>query len=164
MPSTCAVLTSARPARSLRTRAAFRCSAASASVGLSAAMDAWATPITRSVSPAIRRHIMCRLPRLLRNDVPLNRDRLEEIFDPTAAVSELVQPDPDPIEQREMEVGQRCAGLVPDMAAALHPARSPARDENGQVVMIVDAGVTQSASIQVNGVVEERPVALARGL
>src|SRR5262245_47078771 len=94
------------------------------------------------------------------NDVPLKRDRIEEIFDLALAVSKLVQPDPDSIEEREMEVCQRRAGLVPDVMAALHPARRSTRDQNGQIVVVVDAGVTQSASVQVDGVVEQRPVAL----
>src|ERR671924_261578 len=145
MPSTCAALTSARAARSERTRAGFRCSAASASVGFSAAIDAPATPIVRRASPAIRRQVMCRLPQLT-----LERDRLEQVFDLAVAVPELVQPDPDPIEQREMEVGERRAGLVLDMTATLHSARRSTRDQNRQVVMVVDAGVAQSASVQVD--------------
>src|SRR5712691_7224807 len=68
------------------------------------------------------------------------------------------------VEQCEVEISQRRSILVPDVPASLHAARSATRDQNRKVLMIVNTGVAQPASVQVDGVIEQRAVAVGGGL
>src|SRR5437660_1331439 len=67
------------------------------------------------------------------------------------------------IEQREVEICQRCSILVTDMTATLHAGRSTARDQNWKVLMVVNTGVAQPASVQVHRVIEQRAIAVGSG-
>src|SRR5437867_11401308 len=70
---------------------------------------------------------------------------------------------PPAIEQREVEVCQRAALLVPDVTATLHAGPSATRDQNWKVLMVVNTGVAQPASVQVHRVIEQRAVAVGSG-
>ena len=59
-----------------------------------------------------------------------------------------------------MEIGQGRAALVLDVPATPHAARGAARDQNGKVLMVVDTGVAHPASVQIDGVIEQRAVAV----
>src|SRR5437773_11139965 len=68
------------------------------------------------------------------------------------------------VEQREVEIRQCCWILIPDVPAPPHAARGATRDQNRKVLMVVNTGIAQPASIQVNGVIEQRAVAIGSGL
>src|SRR5437667_6645678 len=70
---------------------------------------------------------------------------------------------PHAIEQREVEICQRRAILVPDVTATPHSGRSATRDQNWKVLMVVNTGVAQPASVQVHRVIEQRAVAVGSG-
>src|SRR6266850_8283438 len=69
-----------------------------------------------------------------------------------------------PVEQREVEIGQRRAILVPDVPATLYAARGATRDENWKVLMVVNTGIAQPASVHVDGIIEQRAVSVGSGL
>src|SRR5439155_1106642 len=58
---------------------------------------------------------------------------------------------------------QRCSILVTDMTATLHAGRSTIRDQNWKVLMVVNTGVAQPASVQVHRVIEQRAIAVGSG-
>src|SRR5436309_15062153 len=70
---------------------------------------------------------------------------------------------PHAIEQREVESCQRRAILVPDVTATPHSGRSATRDQNWTVLMVVNTGVAQPASVQVHRVIKQRAVAVGSG-
>src|SRR5256885_819544 len=88
----------------------------------------------------------------------------EEVFNLSVAVAEFIQTYADPVQQREVEVRQRRAVLVRDVAATTQSGRRAARDQDGKIFVVVHAGVAHPAAIQVDRVIEERAVALGRGL
>src|SRR5688572_2496963 len=63
-----------------------------------------------------------------------------------------------------MEVGQRRTLVVLDMPPTLQASRGTACNQDRKVLVIVEAGIPHSASIQVHRMVEQRPVAVWRGL
>src|SRR6266516_243133 len=71
--------------------------------------------------------------------------------------------DPHAVEQREVEVCQRSAILVPDVTATPHAGRSATSDQNWKVLVVVNTGVAQPASVQVHRVIEQRAVAVGSG-
>ena len=90
--------------------------------------------------------------------------QIEEVFDLSRAVHERIQVNANAIEQREMEVGQRRSLVVPDMPAASQAGCGAARDQDWKVFVIVKAGVTHAAAVQVDRVIEERAVTVGSGL
>src|SRR5437773_12086955 len=70
---------------------------------------------------------------------------------------------PHAIEQREVEIRQRRAIRVPDVTATPHSGRSATRDQNWKVLMVVNTGVAQPASVQVHRVIKQRAVAVGSG-
>ena len=89
---------------------------------------------------------------------------LEEVFDFSGAVHERIQMNAHAIEQREVEVGQVRSLLVPDMPAALQAGCGAACDQDRKVFVIVKAGITHAAAVQVDRVIEERAVTIGSGL
>src|SRR5262245_40712298 len=87
----------------------------------------------------------------------------EQVLDLPGAVHERILTDPDEIEQSEVEVSQVRSFFELDMPAALQASCSAARYQDRQVFMIVEAGVAHAAAVQVDRVIEERPVAVGRG-
>src|SRR5215510_12324260 len=67
------------------------------------------------------------------------------------------------VQQREMKIGQRCALFVLDVPPTPHPTRRATRDQNRQVLMVVQTRVAHSTSVQIDGVVEQRSVAVWSG-
>src|SRR5258706_9227234 len=72
--------------------------------------------------------------------------------------------DANAIEQREVEVGQRRSLLILDMPAALKAGCGAACNQNRKVFVIVKAGITHAAAVQVDRVIEQRAVAIGGGL
>src|ERR1051325_5905518 len=70
----------------------------------------------------------------------------------------------EPIEQGEVEVRQVRGLFVPDVPAALQAGCSAACDEDRKVFVIVKAGITHAAAVQVNRVIEERAATVGSGL
>src|ERR1051325_9032839 len=83
---------------------------------------------------------------------------LEQVFDFAVAVPKRIQMNSNTIEQGEVEVGQRRSLFVLYVPAALQSGCSAARDQDRQVLVIVKAGITHAAAIQVDRVIEERAV------
>src|SRR5438034_9002488 len=71
--------------------------------------------------------------------------------------------DPHAVEQSEVQVCQRRAVLVPDVTATPHAGRGATRDQNWKVLMVVNTGVAQPASVQVHRVIEQRAIAVGGG-
>src|SRR5690349_13171295 len=67
------------------------------------------------------------------------------------------------IQQREMEIGERRALFVLDVPPAPHAARRSTSDQNRQVLMVVQTRIAHSTSVQIDGVVEQRSVAVRSG-
>ena len=80
---------------------------------------------------------------------------IEEVVDLAFAVAERILMDSYPVQQREMEIGQRRALFVLDVPPTPHAARRATRDQNGKVLMVVQTGVAHPASVQVDRVVEQ---------
>ena len=78
------------------------------------------------------------------------------MFDLALAVAELIQTDSHPVQQREVEIGQRHAFLVLDVPATPHAGRRATRDENWKVLMVVDAGVVRIDLVSGNFVIDNK--------
>src|SRR5207253_11116029 len=89
---------------------------------------------------------------------------LEEVFNSSGAVHERIQMNANAIEQREVEVGQVRSLLVPNMPAALQAGCGATCDQDRKVFVIVKAGITHAAAVQVDRVIEERAVTIGSGL
>ena len=63
-----------------------------------------------------------------------------------------------------MQVRQRRSLFVFDMPAALQAGRGAACDQDRKILVIVQAGIAHPASVQADGVIEERTVAVGSGL
>src|SRR5262245_58483889 len=87
----------------------------------------------------------------------------KEVLNLPGAVHERIQMHPHTIEQRVMEVGEVRSLLVANVPAALQARHGSACDQNRQVFVIVSTRIPDAASVQINGVVEERAVAIRRG-
>src|SRR5580765_242315 len=72
--------------------------------------------------------------------------------------------DADAIEQRQVKVGQGHGFVVLEMPSALQARGGTARDKDWKVLVIVQAGIAHAASVQINGVIEERAVAIGSRL
>src|SRR5882672_10870163 len=68
--------------------------------------------------------------------------------------------DADAIEQRQVNIGQRHGLVVLEMPAAPQARRGTARDKDWKVLVIVQAGIAHAAAVQIDGVIEERAVAI----
>src|SRR5215203_5422434 len=93
----------------------------------------------------------------------LNIERLE-IRHASSAIDEDVQMHADLVEQRQMKVCQRRRVLVSDVAAALEPRASSTSDDDRQVRVIVNVGISHAAAEQIERVIEQRSIAIWRRL
>src|SRR5579872_7206501 len=76
----------------------------------------------------------------------------EEIFDLPGAVHERIQMNAHAIEQREVEVGQIRSLRVADMPPALQSGPRAARHQDRKILVVVNAGIPDAASIQIDRV------------
>src|SRR6186713_2397742 len=146
VPSCCVAFTSTRLSMSARTWAALPVLTASTRGLCARAVPAHASANTNA-----------------HGDQPLNIERLE-IGDATGAVHEAVQMHADFVEQRQMEIRQRCRVLVSDVATALEPRASSTRDHDRQIRVIVNVGIPHAAAEQIERVIEQRAIAIGRRL
>src|SRR5262245_54608023 len=86
--------------------------------------------------------------------------QLEKAFDFSSAVHERIHVHSNPIEQREVEVGQRRSLFIPYVPPALQTGSRSARDKDGKVIVIVKAGIAHAAAVQINRVVQQRTVTI----
>src|SRR5262249_33817349 len=149
----CGALTSARRCRSARTAARSILSIASAS-GASAAADDRFAAANRNAA-AIRPFDVGRItvsPRRVKSfrlrspvwpgdsGLAARRTSLESqhLVDLALPVGKLVEPHPDLLEHRQVQVRQRRRLRVLDMTSTLDPARATAGDDDRQVDVIMD--------------------------
>src|SRR5688572_11592910 len=145
VPSACVAFTSTRVSISARTRAVSPALTASTIASCAPACAAPATTISAAMASL------------------LYIERLE-IRHASSAIDEGVQMHADLVEQRQMKVRQRRRVLVSDVAAALEPRASSTSDDDRQVRVIVDVGISHAAAEQIERVIEQRAVAIWRRL
>ena len=75
-----------------------------------------------------------------------------------------VQADADAVQQRHVEIRQGRPVLVFDVPPTLQAGRGAAGDQNREVHVVVQTRVAHPASVQEHGVVEQRALAVRRGL
>ena len=91
-------------------------------------------------------------------------ERGKQIGDLAGAVAEAVDVHADFVEEREVQIGERHGLVVADVSIAFHPACRAPGDEDRQVGVIVHVGVSNAATVEQQRVIQERAVALGRGL
>src|SRR5688572_3368951 len=72
--------------------------------------------------------------------------------------------DANAIEQRDMQVGERRPFPGSDVSTALQAGGGAARDQDRQILVIMKAGVTHAAAVQIERMIEERAVTVRRVL
>src|SRR5262245_39156718 len=79
------------------------------------------------------------------NEIP---SRPGERIDPACAVAERLHVHAERVQERQIEVGDRCAFRMPDVAAARNPRLQPAADRDQQVVVEVRVALADSAPVE----------------
>src|SRR5262249_6328220 len=97
------------------------------------------------------------------NCVSIQCNRIKEVFDFSGAVHERIQMNANAIEQREVNIGQRCSLLIANMPTAFQPGSGAASHQDRKIVMIVKAGITHTATVQVDRVIEQRAITIGSG-
>src|SRR6185437_5160623 len=87
---------------------------------------------------------------------------LKQLIHLPPAIAKRVEPHAHLVEQRQVQVGQRRWFGEADVPAALHPAGGTAGDKDRQIVVVVPVGVTHTAAVQQQRMVQERTAAFAR--
>ena len=68
-----------------------------------------------------------------------------------------------PVQQRQVQIRQRCPILIPDVLPASQAGRRATRDQNREVHVVVQTRVTHPAPVQVDRIVEQRALTIRSG-
>src|SRR5262245_54940089 len=79
----------------------------------------------------------------------LNRQRLKQLILLAVAVRELVEPNAGFVEQRQVQIRQRSRFGVFEMAIPLQSRRAAAGNKDGQVRVIVNVRVADTAAVKI---------------
>src|SRR4029077_2103214 len=97
-------------------------------------------------------------------DSDLNRKRLKQLIHLSTAVGKRVEVDADFVEQRQVEIGQRCRLGELDVAPAFHSARRATGDKDRQVRMVMYVGIADAAAVKIERMIEQCAISFRRGL
>ena len=84
-----------------------------------------------------------------------------ETVEPPRAIAVRFDRHAHPVEQGQVEIGQRRLVGIPDMTSGINASTTTTGKENWQIFVVVLVAVTDPASVHNHAVVQQRPVALA---
>src|SRR5437763_13492845 len=84
----------------------------------------------------------------------------EQRVDLASAVGERIETNADSVEQGQVQIRERRRLDVLDVAAAANLPGSAAGDDNRQVYVVVNVGITHAAAVQIQRMVEQCAVAI----
>src|SRR5437764_13823466 len=87
-------------------------------------------------------------------------DWAEQRVDLAGAVGERIETNADSVEQRQVQIRQRRRLDILDVPAAANLPGSAAGDDDRQVDMVVNVGITHAAAVQIQRMVEQCAVAI----
>ena len=88
----------------------------------------------------------------------------QNLVDSAGAVAEALDMDSNPFEQAQMEIRQWSRFLVFNVKRALALVRAASYHDDGQIGVVVHIRITHAATQEVHRMIEQRAVAVRRGL